>query len=105
MNIRKKELLDDFVKKHADARNAFQRWIDMVEKADWKSHADLKIDFPSADYIGNGRYVFNIRGNNYRLAVVVTFIANSLTVAFIGTHGEYDKIDCRIIKINNRNDD
>ncbi|MDR3266750.1 MAG: type II toxin-antitoxin system HigB family toxin [Tannerella sp.] len=26
--------------------------------------------FPSVDYVGNGRYVFNIRGNNYRLAVV-----------------------------------
>jgi mRNA interferase HigB len=102
MKIRNKKLIEEFVKKHADAKNAFQRWIDIVEEAEWKSHADIKISFPSADYIGNERYVFDVRGNNYRLVVVVVFIANSLTVAFIGTHGEYDKIDCKTIKLNKK---
>ncbi|MDR2206495.1 MAG: type II toxin-antitoxin system HigB family toxin [Flavobacteriaceae bacterium] len=97
MNIRRKDIIDDFIKKHADAKNALQRWIEIVEKAEWKSHKDIKANFPSADYVGNERYVFNIRGNNYRMAAVVIFVAGSLTIRFLGTHAEYDKIDCKTI--------
>jgi mRNA interferase HigB len=97
MNIRRKDIIDDFIKRHADAKNALQRWIVIVEKAEWKTHADIKTDFPAADYIGKGRYVFNIRGNNYRMVAVVIFIANLLAVRFLGTHNEYDKIDCKTI--------
>ena len=53
MRIWDKELLDKYVTKHSDAANALQRWIDFVEEAGWKSHNDLRSDFPSADYIGN----------------------------------------------------
>lgn len=97
MNIRRKEIVDDFIKNHADAKSALQRWIVIVEEAEWKTHADIKMNFPSADYIGKERYIFNIRGNNYRMVAVVVFIANSLTVRFLGTHTEYDKIDCKTI--------
>jgi mRNA interferase HigB len=97
MNIRRKDIIDDFIKNHADAKSALQRWIVTVEKAEWKTHADIKADFPSADYIGNKRYVFNIRGNNYRIVVVIIFVINLLTVRFLGTHSEYDKIDSKTI--------
>jgi mRNA interferase HigB len=33
----------------------------------------VKKDFPSADYVGNERYVFNIKGNAYRLVAVIRF--------------------------------
>jgi mRNA interferase HigB len=52
----------------------------------------LKADFPSADFVGNNRYVFNIKGNNYRTVVLVVFFARTVAIRFIGTHGEYDKI-------------
>ncbi len=54
--------------------------------------ADLKADFPSADFVGNNRYVFNIKGNNYRTVVLVVFFAGTVAIRFVGTHGEYDKI-------------
>ena len=63
-----------------------------MANAEWKHHADLKQDFPSADYVGNNRYVFNIRGNNYRKIVLVVFFAGTAAIRFIGTHSEYDKI-------------
>ncbi len=47
----------------------------------------------SVDYVGNFRYVFNIRGNRYRLVAAVVFAARTVFIKFIGTHQEYDKID------------
>ena len=97
MKIQNKALLDNFTEKHADVRNALQRWVEDIEDAEWKSHNELKFAFPSADYVGNQRYVFNIKGNKYRIVVVVIFIAGLLTIRFIGTHAEYDKILCNTI--------
>ena len=97
MKILNRRLLDKFIDKHADTENALQHWIEIVEEANWKSHNELKLDFPSADYVGKERYVFNIRRNNYRMVVVVVFIQGSLVILFLGTHKEYDKIDCKII--------
>ena len=97
MKIWNKVLLDDYATKHADVANALQRWVDFVEEIDWKSHVEVKSDFPTADYVGNNRYVFNIRGNKYRIVTVVVFISGILKIRFIGTHAEYDKIDCKTI--------
>ena len=97
MRILNRKILDKFVDKHADIESALQHWIDIVDEAEWKSHNELKRDFPSADYVGKERYVFNIRGNNYRMVVVVTFIAGSLMIRFMGTHAEYAKIDCKTV--------
>lgn len=92
MIIINKELLENFAKSHADIRNALQKWILKVEESQWKLHAELKQDYPSVDYVGNGRYVFDIRGNKYRLIVVIVFIAGLIDIRFIETHAEYDKI-------------
>ena len=72
----------------------WNRWYNITENAEWKDLNDIKIDFPSVDYVGNQHYVFNIRGNNYRLVVVIKFMMGYVFVRFIGTHKEYDKIDC-----------
>ena len=93
MKIANKELLDDFVQTHAQAANPLNRWIEVVKSAQWKNHAELKSTFPSADYVKNGRYVFNIGGNNYRIVAVVIFIGGVMNIRFVGTHREYDKID------------
>jgi mRNA interferase HigB len=77
-----------------DSRVALERWYDVVEEANWKNFSDIREDFPSTDYVGNQHYVFNIRGNNYRLVVVIKFVMGYVYVRFVGTHEEYDKIDC-----------
>ncbi len=91
------KLLIDFTRENPDAIVAINKWIEVVSAATWKHHGDLKQIFPQADYVGNGRYVFNIRGNNYRLVAVVVFFAGTLQVRFVGTHAKYDKIDCSTI--------
>ena len=75
-----------------DSRVALERWYDVAEKAEWKNLSDIKVDFPATDYVGNQHYVFNIRGNNYRLIVVVKFTIGYIFIRKVCTHEEYDKI-------------
>jgi len=82
---------------HGDAKAALERWYDLAESTEWKSISDIKMDFPTTDYVGNQRYVFNIKGNKYRLIIVVKFTIGHIFIRFVGTHAEYDKIDAKTI--------
>ena len=97
MIVANKTLLNDFVQTHAQSAKPLNRWLSQVEAAVWNNHTELKQMFPSADYVNNGRYVFNIAGNNYRIVAVVIFIGGVMNIRFVGTHSEYDKIDCATI--------
>lgn len=98
MQITNKLILDNFVQKHAKAAKPLNKWVEEVMNVNWKSHNELKRCFPTADYVKNGRYVFNIGGNNYRIVAVVMFINGVMILRFVGTHAEYDKIkDCSVI--------
>lgn len=80
-----------------DAKVPLERWYEVVESAEWKNFSDIRSDFGSADSVGNQHYVFNIGGNKYRLVVVVKFVMGYVFVRWVGTHSEYDKIDCSTI--------
>jgi mRNA interferase HigB len=80
-----------------DSRAALQRWYKIVKKSQWKNLSNLKGDFPDVDYVGNQRYVFNIKGNIYRLVVVIKFTIGYIFIRFVGTHQEYNQIDCSTI--------
>jgi mRNA interferase HigB len=98
MNIYRKEILKEFVRKHSIALNAVQNWVSKVSKAKWKSFNELKLTFPTADYVGNNRVVFNIKGNDFRVVAVVIYFANSIEIRWVGTHAEYNKIkDCSLL--------
>lgn len=84
----------EYVKKHSDADIPLRDWYKKTEKADWTCFADIKHTFNSADYVGNDRFVFNIKGNDYRLVAIVLFAAKKVFIRFIGTHREYDDKDC-----------
>lgn len=79
-----------------DAKVALERWYNIAESAQWKNLSEIRADFPSTDYVGNQHYVFNIHGNKYRL-VVVKFIMGYIFIRWVGTHKDYDKIDCSTI--------
>ena len=84
-------------KDNEDSRVALERWYHITEKAEWKNLSDIKTDFSSVDYVGNKHYVFNIKGNKYRLVVVIKFVMGYIFIRFVGTHSEYNKIDCSTI--------
>jgi|SRR6056297_2642490 len=86
-----------FIKNHQDSKTALEEWYLKTTKAEWRNLSDIRRSFNSADYIGNNRFVFNIKGNNYRLVAIVIFSSQKVYIRFIGTHAGYEKIDCRNI--------
>jgi mRNA interferase HigB len=84
--------IKEFSEKHADSETALKFWYSVTSKKDWSSINDIKKDFNLVDYVGNNRFVFNIKGNSYRLIAIISFNASKVYIRFIGTHSEYDKI-------------
>ncbi len=66
--------INEFVLKHADAETALEVWYDKVKRSDWTNFYDMKKDFDSVDCIGNNRYVFNIKGGQYRLVAIIQIV-------------------------------
>ncbi len=90
MRIFTEKALKEYGTRHPESLPAIQDWVKKVKKADWKSLADIRATFNSVDYVGNQRYVFNIKGNDYRLVVIIQFRPKFVYIRFIGTHKEYD---------------
>ena len=103
MRIFTEQALKEFVQKHPESRTALQVWSKAVKKSEWKNFADVRktLDvrktFNSVDFVGGQRYVFNIKGNEYRLVAVIKFTIGFVYIRFIGTHSEYDRIDINTI--------
>jgi mRNA interferase HigB len=97
MVVISKAILVEFGIKHTDVIEPLNRWYEETKKADWKSFSEVKKSFNSVDAVGNDRYVFNIKGNDYRLVAMIFFDIRTVFIRFIGTHNEYDKIDCKRI--------
>ena len=97
MRIVTPKRLSDFAKKHPASKIPLLHWHETVKDAQWNSLKDIKDDFQSVDYIGNNRYVFNIKGNNFRLVAIIIIVSKKVYIGFIGTHAEYDKIIAKLI--------
>lgn len=79
------------------AKQAILAWYQHALKADWASPAQVKADFRNASILRDGRVVFNIAGNHYRLVVWINYAYRVVYIRFVGTHAEYDKIDAQTI--------
>ncbi|MDR1516879.1 MAG: type II toxin-antitoxin system HigB family toxin [Dysgonamonadaceae bacterium] len=87
----------EYGNRYSDAKTALDAWYRVAKAAEWKNFQDVKNTVGSADYARNRRFVFNIKGNDYRLDVKILFVQKIVYIRFIGTHKEYDKIDCPTI--------
>ena len=94
MRIFTEQALKHFAEEHPDALVPLQVWSSVVKNSRWTCFADIKKTFNSVDAIGNQRFVFDIKGNTYRIVAVIKFTIGFVYIRFIGTHKEYDKIDC-----------
>lgn len=80
-----------------DAEQPLRTWVHIVRAADWSKPTDVKAIFGSADVLANGRAIFNIGGNKYRLVAAIHYRGKRVYVRFIGTHKDYDKIDAATV--------
>ena len=83
---------------YADAKQPLLTWHGHVLKARWQGPADVKADFGTASILKEGRIVFNIAGNKYRLVASINYPYGIVFVKFVGTHKQYDAIDAQTIK-------
>lgn len=81
----------------SDVVNPCRAWYRHAAAADWESPADIKRDFATASVLKNGRVVFNLAGNKYRLVAWINYPYRVVYIRFIGTHAEYDRIDAQSI--------
>jgi len=86
-----------FYQKELTAKEVFVQWYNIVSLSDWKNFQDIKQTFNSVDSVGNDRYIFNVGGNKYRVVAMIHFNKRTVYLRFVGTHKEYDKIDCKLV--------
>lgn len=65
-------------------------WFRIAKKATWKSLADVRKTFSSADAVEKWT-VFNIKGNRYRLIAEMNYLSGRLYIRHVLTHAEYDR--------------
>ena len=82
---------------YADARESVMAWYRQVRATDWATPADVKRDIGTASILKDGRAVFNIAGNKYRIVVWINYPYRVAYIRFIGTHRQYDRIDAQTI--------
>lgn len=92
-----KSTLRKYWEKHLDTEQYLKTWYDTAMSSKWKTPGDIKQAYANASILRNGRVVFNIKGNAYRLIVKFNFEKQWAFIRFVGTHSEYDKIDANTI--------
>ena len=92
MRIAGEDRIVQFARNYPNTRSALNRWVSVVEAADWKSPADMKKTFRSADLVGD-QVVFNAGGNKCRLIALLHYRSRYGLVQQVLTHPEYDQGD------------
>lgn len=90
MKVVGRSILSEFCASHADARASIQSWLAEVEVSDWTHPQQIKARHASASFLPENRVIFNVKGNRYRLEVVVAYRTAAVIVEWVGTHAQYD---------------
>ena len=64
----------------------------MTRRKRYTEHLEVQKDFPSVDFIGPRRAVFNICRNKYRLVVDMRYDLGRVYIRHVVTHAEYDRL-------------
>lgn len=77
--------------KHADVDQAIKAWEAEVKEAEWNTTFDVRQRYASASFLSDNRVIFNIKGNNYRVATRISYQNKVVQILAAGTHLEYKK--------------
>ena len=75
------------------AKGPLLAWIQEVEANTWLTPNQVQAHFASARGVHNSRFIFKIKGNDFRLVAAFLYPSHMVLVKFIGTHAEYDSIN------------
>lgn len=89
MHVITRKRLNEFAEKHPEARSGLAHWYRLMKPGAFRSFANLRETFPSADLVGR-LIVFNIGGNKTRLIAALHFDRQKVYVRAVLTHSEYD---------------
>ena len=89
--------LKEFWSCHPQSEKPLRAWYTDVKKAEWKTSMDIKKVYRNASFLKDNRVVFNIKGNDYRLIVLINYPAQIIYIRFVGTHEQYDQINAMTI--------
>ena len=90
MRIISLKIAKQCIERHPDAKKALERWYAIFSGNDFRNIAEIKSLLPHADYV-EGKYVFNICGNRYRLIAEIYFRSNTARIVSLLTHSQQDK--------------
>ncbi|MCB2263321.1 MAG: type II toxin-antitoxin system HigB family toxin [Candidatus Thiosymbion ectosymbiont of Robbea hypermnestra] len=82
---------------YQDVQESALAWYRTTCRADWATPSDVKANFGNASILKDGRVVFNLAGNKYRLVVWINYPYRVVYIRSIGTHARYDAIDAQTI--------
>jgi mRNA interferase HigB len=90
MHVISRKKLKEAVARHGDLESPLEVWFRITKKARWKSLADVRKTFSSADAAGTWT-IFNIKGNQYRLIAEINYLFGRVYIRHVLTHAEYDR--------------
>ena len=88
MHVISRKRLKEAWTKHSDLEAPLDAWFRIAKKASWRSLADVRRTFSSADAVDKWM-VFNIKGNRYRLIVEIDYAFCRVYIRHVLTHAEY----------------
>ena len=91
MKLDGKHLLTRVMRRYRETEESINRWIVMVERAEWRDPHDVRRSRPGVDRLGGKRFLFDIMQNRYRLVVDVDYGRQRVEVIFVGTHADYTR--------------
>jgi mRNA interferase HigB len=91
MRIVGREKLSRFCAAHSEARKWIANWLGEIEAATWDNPQTIKDRFPSASFLADNQVIFNVKGNAFRLEVVVAYRTGTVEIVWAGTHAQYDR--------------
>ena len=90
MHVISRKALRDFWALHPEAKQPLTYWYQIVSRTDFATFQDVRNTFRSADWV-EGKVIFDIGGNNYRLIAVIHFNTKKVYVREVLTHADYSK--------------
>jgi len=91
MKVFSRKTIVDYYKKNNQSKKSLEIWHLEAKKAQWNTNQDIKNRYPTASFLHDNLVVFNIKGNDYRLAARIDYKKKRVYIKWIGTHTEYDK--------------